>query len=124
MAGVKSNLRPTVGKSHLGAAPSATENSLTASRPWSTTTSGARADAKVLMLCRVSCKVCHISCLWTDDPKGFLDSVCLRYRHCQAKLIHEPVERPLLAKGRRTISGRVAPGKGVPGRGPSKSLHP
>jgi hypothetical protein len=62
------------------------------------------------MLCRVSCKVCHISFLWTDDPRGFLDSVCLRYRHCQAKLIHEPVERPVLASSplKKALSGEAA----------------
>jgi len=54
--------------------------------------------------------VCHISFLWTDDPRGFLDSVCLRYRHCQAKLIHEPVERPVLASSplKKALSGEAA----------------
>ncbi len=56
------------------------------------------------MLCRVSCKACHISCLWTDDPKGFLESVCLRYRHCQAKLINEGFERPLTVGRARPVS--------------------
>ena len=55
------------------------------------------------MLCRVSCKACHISCLWTDDPRGFLASVCLRYRHCQAKLINEGFERPLLVGRPRAV---------------------
>jgi len=76
------------------------------------------------MLCRVSCKLCHISCLWTDDPKGFLDSVCLRYRHCQAKVVDEPVEHALVSRRQRTISRRIAPGKAVPGRASSKGLHP
>jgi hypothetical protein len=56
------------------------------------------------MLCRVSCQSCHISCLWTDDPQGFLESVCLRYRHCQAKLINEGFERPLLVRRARAVS--------------------
>src|SRR5713101_2641051 len=58
---------------------------------------------EVFMLCRVSCKTCHISCLWTDDPRGFLASVCLRYRHCQAKLINEGFERPLLVARPRAV---------------------
>lgn len=41
------------------------------------------------MLCRVSCEACNLSCLWTDDPKAFLESICLRYRRCQAKLAYE-----------------------------------
>jgi len=56
------------------------------------------------MLCRVSCQSCHISCLWTDDPQGFLESVCLRYRHCQAKLIDEAFEAPLLVRRARAVS--------------------
>ena len=64
------------------------------------------------MLCRVSCKACHISCLWTDDPRGFLESVCLRYRHCQAKLIDEGFEEPAIAKRVRSVSSRrVSAGK-------------
>jgi hypothetical protein len=54
------------------------------------------------MLCRVSCKVCHISCLWTDDPKAFIESVCMRYRHCEAKLVNEEFQRP--ARGARAKS--------------------
>jgi len=50
------------------------------------------------MLCRVSCQACHISCLWTDDPKAFIESVCQRYRHCQAKLVHEEFQKPIRAK--------------------------
>ena len=58
------------------------------------------------MLCRVSCEACHISCLWTDDPQGFLESVCLRYRHCQAKLINEGFERPMVAARPRAVTSR------------------
>lgn len=58
------------------------------------------------MLCRVSCKACHISCLWTDDPRGFLESVCLRYRNCQAKLIDEGFEERAAVKRARSISPR------------------
>jgi hypothetical protein len=66
------------------------------------------------MLCRVSCEACHISCLWTDDPKSFLESVCLRYRHCQAKLMDEGFDRPLSpvkAKSARISAGKLASGK-------------
>jgi hypothetical protein len=66
------------------------------------------------MLCRVSCKSCRISCLWTDDPKGFLESVCLRYRHCQAKLIDEGFDEPVVVKGAKSVPpSRVSAGKGV-----------
>jgi hypothetical protein len=41
------------------------------------------------MLYRVSCKACHLSSIWTDDPRSFLSTVCLRYRHCEAKLAAE-----------------------------------
>ncbi len=41
------------------------------------------------MLFRVSCKTCHLSSIWTDDPQFFLQSVCLKYRHCAAKLVEE-----------------------------------
>jgi hypothetical protein len=54
------------------------------------------------MLCRVSCKACHISCLWTDDPKAFIESVCMRYRHCEAKLVSEEFQQP--ARGVRAKS--------------------
>jgi hypothetical protein len=70
------------------------------------------------MLCRVSCKACHISSLWTDDPKGFLESVCLRYRHCQAKLIEEEFTRPVMAARAKSVATRIAPAKA-----PSRS-HP
>jgi hypothetical protein len=49
------------------------------------------------MLVRVSCKACHLSSIWTDDPEAFLHSVCLRYRHCEAKLADEAfVAKPVL----------------------------
>jgi hypothetical protein len=41
------------------------------------------------MLCRVSCEACNLSSLWTDDPRAFLETVCSRYRRCQAKLAYE-----------------------------------
>ena len=56
------------------------------------------------MLCRVSCQACHISCLWTDDPKAFLESVCQRYRHCQAKLVEEEFQRPLRAARAKSVT--------------------
>ncbi len=70
------------------------------------------------MLCRVSCEACHISSLWTDDPKAFLQSVCLRYRHCQAKLMNEGFERPLKAvrKAVRISASKLATEKVAPGR--------
>jgi hypothetical protein len=73
------------------------------------------------MLCRVSCKACHISCLWTDDPRGFLESVCLRYRHCQAKLIDEGVAEPSTVRRVRSVSPRrVSGGKGAVSRVPGR----
>ena len=75
------------------------------------------------MLCRVSCKLCHISCLWTDDPKGFLESVCLRYRHCQAKLLDEGFGQVVVPR-RRATTPRVGIAKGASARGPAKHLHP
>jgi len=72
------------------------------------------------MLCRVSCEACHISSLWTDDPNGFLESVCLRYRHCQAKLIDEGFERPLLAGRARAVPSRRVAGKTAAARSQSK----
>lgn len=71
------------------------------------------------MLCRVSCEACHLSCLWTDDPKAFLESVCLRYRHCQAKLMDEGFERPLTAMKGKAI--RISANKLVAGKAPSRS---
>ena len=56
------------------------------------------------MLCRVSCQACHISCLWTDDPKAFLESVCQRYRHCQAKLVNEEFQRPIRAPRAKAVT--------------------
>ncbi|MGH7819220.1 MAG: hypothetical protein ACREQ9_05560 [Candidatus Binatia bacterium] len=41
------------------------------------------------MLFRVSCKACRLSSIWTDDPSSLLQSVCLRYRHCEARLEEE-----------------------------------
>jgi len=57
------------------------------------------------MLFRVSCQACQISCLWTDDPKSFLESVCHRYRHCEAKLLDES---HALSMRRKKAVGRVA----------------
>jgi hypothetical protein len=37
------------------------------------------------MLTRVSCERCLFSCLWTDDPKGFLSDACLRRSACEAR---------------------------------------
>jgi hypothetical protein len=66
------------------------------------------------MLCRVSCKSCHISCLWTDDPEGFLESVCLRYRHCQAKLTDEGFDETLVVKRAKSVlPSQLSAGKGV-----------
>ncbi|MGH7855759.1 MAG: hypothetical protein ACREQY_00390 [Candidatus Binatia bacterium] len=42
-----------------------------------------------MMLFRVSCKACRLSSIWTDDPGSLLQSVCLRYRHCEARLEEE-----------------------------------
>ena len=41
------------------------------------------------MLVRVSCRACRLASIWTDDPASFLETVCLRYRHCQARLQEE-----------------------------------
>jgi len=74
------------------------------------------------MLCRVSCKACHISCLWTDDPKGFIDSVCLRYRHCEAQLIKEGFERPLVVRRARPVPAKHLSGKPVTPRHQGKNV--
>ncbi len=60
------------------------------------------------MLCRVSCKACRIFCLWTDDPRGFLKSVCLHYRDCRAKLIDEGFGERVAVRRARSISPRRA----------------
>ena len=68
------------------------------------------------MLYRVSCQACNLSCLWTDDPRSFLQSVCLRYRHCRAKLVAEasaaearkPVRLPPMRFDRARDSVRIA----------------
>ena len=56
------------------------------------------------MLCRVSCRTCHISCLWTDDPKAFLETVCQRYRHCQAKLVNEEFQAPIRPSRAKSVT--------------------
>jgi hypothetical protein len=64
------------------------------------------------MLCRVSCEACHLSCLWTDDPRAFLESVCLRYRRCQAMLVYEEFS-PRLTRPKakvRAVARRTVPG--------------
>jgi hypothetical protein len=68
------------------------------------------------MLCRVSCQACHISCLWTDDPKAFLESVCQRYRHCQAKLVNEEFCRPAGARRPRAVPRARATAVKAPAR--------
>jgi hypothetical protein len=40
---------------------------------------------RVPMLTRVSCEHCLFSCLWTDDPKGFLSDACLKPSACEAR---------------------------------------
>lgn len=70
---------------------------------------------EVLMLYRLSCQACHLTSIWTDDPKSFLQTVCRRYRHCEAKLVDEsfasarvdpvPATR---AAGRRRLPLRAA----------------
>ncbi len=51
------------------------------------------------MLARISCQACHLSSLWTDDPKGFLQDVCPHYRSCAATLSVEclPERKPARA---------------------------
>ena len=71
------------------------------------------------MLCRVSCEACSLSCLWTDDPKAFLESVCLRYRRCQAKLVYEEFSSPVgppKGRARATSATRLARLKRQPHR--------
>jgi hypothetical protein len=41
------------------------------------------------MLARISCDACRLSALWTDDPQGFLDTVCMHYGECRARLLAE-----------------------------------
>jgi hypothetical protein len=41
------------------------------------------------MLTRISCDACRLSALWTDDPLGFLDTVCVHYSECRARLSAE-----------------------------------
>jgi hypothetical protein len=77
------------------------------------------------MLCRVSCEACHIECLWTDDPKSFLESVCLRYRHCQAKLIDEALgERIAAHPVTPTSRYRASRAKAAMGKIPRTSTKP
>lgn len=63
------------------------------------------------MLVRVSCKACHLSSIWTDDPRSFLETVCLRYRHCEAKFDEEAfASRPLTGRPIAvTTPGRLGP---------------
>lgn len=44
-------------------------------------------------LVRVACRRCLLAALWTDDPSGFLDTVCTRRRRCEARLVDESYER-------------------------------
>jgi len=37
------------------------------------------------MLTRVSCDSCLFACVWTDDPKGFLEDACQKRNNCQAR---------------------------------------
>jgi hypothetical protein len=64
------------------------------------------------MLVRVSCKACHLSSIWTDDAHSFLQSVCLRYRHCQARLdeeefLHRPLPLGPVSPVRKRAAGRA-----------------
>ncbi len=65
------------------------------------------------MLCRVSCEACKLSCLWTDDPRAFLDSVCLRYRHCRAELVYEDAATPIRSVKKLTVRRRWPTGSGA-----------
>lgn len=73
------------------------------------------------MLVRVSCRACRLASIWTDDPASFLETVCQRYRHCEARLEQEVAlipKRPKpavrtphggpLATPRRRIAARSA----------------
>ena len=38
----------------------------------------------IRMLVRISCGSCGLGALWTDDPHGFLRTVCRRRDRCRA----------------------------------------
>lgn len=72
------------------------------------------------MLFRVSCKACCLTSIWTDDPHFLLQSVCLRYRHCEAKLVEESSARTLRRKLVLPASAAsVVSKKKIPGASPS-----
>jgi hypothetical protein len=50
------------------------------------------------MLCRVSCELCGLSC-WTDDPGGFITSLCERPRRCRARVVDEKDAMAMVASG-------------------------
>lgn len=61
------------------------------------------------MLCRVSCKACRLSSIWTDDPSSFLQTVCQRYRHCEAQIKDETFRvrmRPRRIEQEHAASGK------------------
>jgi hypothetical protein len=68
------------------------------------------------MLARISCDACRLSALWTNDPLGFLDTVCRHYGECRARLSAEAwSSRVDLAKEQTVAADLVARLSGDPG---------
>jgi hypothetical protein len=66
------------------------------------------------VLYRVTCKTCRLSSIWTDDPKSFIATVCLRYRHCEARIEEEVLRAKLGPRRIERRSGRAEPKRGAP----------
>jgi hypothetical protein len=64
------------------------------------------------MLVRVSCDGCDLRCLWTDEPRWFVDSVCLHPGDCRARFLEEE----FTADPRDAAASGAGPGR--PAKGP------
>ena len=66
------------------------------------------------MLVRVSCRACRLASIWTDDPASFLETVCQRYRRCEARLEEEVMLAPKRPKRAGALHDAVpAPGSRI-----------
>lgn len=65
------------------------------------------------MLRRIACARCRLGSLWTDEPAGFLATVCCRPGRCEAVLLDEE-----FAAGTGSPAAADAPGSGA------EAVHP
>jgi hypothetical protein len=66
------------------------------------------------MLVHVRCERCQLPSVWTDDPEGFLSTVCLHSGRCLAKFRADGSIAPSATSDDAATPGRRAADAPVP----------